>query len=250
VLDGGLVGVEALVRWEHPERGLLSPDKFLPLAEETGLIVPLGRWVLQEACTQAVAWCESQGDGPPPRVSVNVSVHQLVEGDAVDLVSDLLSETGLNPSRLALEITETVLMSETDGPVDVLRELQALGVRILLDDFGTGYSSLGYLRRLPLDGVKLDRSFISDLAESPADRQIVAAVAQMARALEMTVIAEGVETEGQLTCLRELGCHFAQGFFFARPMPADQMTLKVQGHHAGNGRQPAEDVRDQLLPSK
>ena len=224
VADGGLVGVEALVRWEHPLRGLLSPAEFLPLAERTGLIVPLGQWVFEEALTQAAAWNALPGGGLPLRISVNVSGHQLARPELVDEIKELLEETGVEPSRLAVEVTETALMAELKTPVDQLRRLQELGVRIMLDDFGTGFSSLTYLRQLPLDAIKLDRSFVSQLDHSAADRQIVGAVIQLSKAMGMSAIAEGVETEAQLICLRELGCHLAQGYYFARPMAAEQMT--------------------------
>ena len=223
VADGGLVGVEALVRWQHPDRGLLAPAEFLPLAEQSGLIVPLGRWVFEEAFTQAVAWYEQGGTDLPLRISVNVSGHQLARPEIADEIVQLLEKCGMEPTRLALEITESVLMADLETPVDTLRRLHKIGVRILLDDFGTGYSSLTYLRRLPLDAVKLDRSFVSQLDKTTPDRQIVAAVIQLARALEMTAIAEGVETEEQLAGLRDLGCHFAQGYHFARPMPAGDL---------------------------
>ena len=232
VSDGRLVGAEALVRWEHPERGLLAPAQFLPLAEETGMIVPLGRWVLQEACAQATRW---QENSRLLRIAVNVSAHQLANNELGPLVIEVLARTGLDPSRLGLEITESVLLEESRISVDLLGELRALGVQVSLDDFGTGYSSLSYLRRLPLDTVKLDRAFISGLAETGVDRRIVAAVVQMARALSMTVIAEGVETAAQWACLRELGCHLAQGYYFARPMPAGQMTSLVAEASARGG---------------
>ncbi len=235
VSDGSLVGAEALVRWEHPERGLLAPAQFLSLAEETGLIVPLGRWVLQEACAQATGWQANRRGGLFPRIAVNVSAHQLANHELGPLVAEVLARTGLDPSRLALEITESVLLEESRISVDLLGGLRDLGVRVSLDDFGTGYSSLSYLRRLPLDAVKLDRAFISGLEETGVDRQIVAAIVQMARALSMTVIAEGVETATQWTCLRELGCHLAQGYYFARPMPAGQMTSLVQDASARGG---------------
>jgi diguanylate cyclase (GGDEF)-like protein/PAS domain S-box-containing protein len=219
-----LVAAEALVRWQHPERGLLAPAEFLPLAEETGLIIPLGRWVLETACAQIKSWQAGAHGGPAVRVSVNVSAHQLLHGQAVTLVSDLLAQTGLDPACLAVEITETVLMQEGQAPVDILRDLQALGVQIFLDDFGTGYSSLSYLHTLPLDAIKLDRSFLTGITESPARQEIVASVLQMARALELHVVAEGIETASHLMCLQDLGCLLAQGYYFARPMPAEQLT--------------------------
>ena len=222
--DDQWIGAEALVRWNHPERGLLPPADFLPLAEETGLIVPLGRWVLEQACTQAAAWQSDVCRRRPYRVSVNVSGLQLLQDDAPAMVAGALAASGLDPTRLAVEITETVLLGETGAAVKALTELNALGVRVFLDDFGTGYSSLSYLKRLPFDAVKLDRAFVHGLDESSVDQQIIGAVVQMARALGMTVVAEGVETEGQRRRLRELGCHVLQGYYFARPMPAEEMT--------------------------
>jgi diguanylate cyclase (GGDEF)-like protein/PAS domain S-box-containing protein len=226
--DGGMVGVEALVRWQHPRRGLLGPAEFLPLAEQTGLIVPLGRWVLEEAFRQFAAWDPLAGAGPLLRISVNVSGHQLARPETFDEIAELLERTGMPPCRLALEITETVLLDQLETPVETLRKLHGLGIRILLDDFGTGFSSLTYLRRLPLDAIKLDRSFVSQIDRTAADRQIVAATVQLAMALEMGAIAEGVETEEQATCLRELGCHFAQGYHFARPMPPEDLTALIE----------------------
>jgi diguanylate cyclase (GGDEF)-like protein/PAS domain S-box-containing protein len=232
--DEQWIGAEALVRWKDPERGLLLPADFLPLAEETGLIIPLGRWVLEQACAQAAAWQSDVCRGRPYRVSVNVCGHQLLGDDVPAIAAETLAASGLDPARLALEITETVLLGETSAAVQALDQLTALGVRIFLDDFGTGYSSLSYLKRLPLDAVKLDRAFIGGLDESSVDQQIVGAVVQMARALGMTVVAEGVETAGQRDRLRALGCHVLQGYYFARPMPADDMTARLAAQSSGN----------------
>jgi diguanylate cyclase (GGDEF)-like protein/PAS domain S-box-containing protein len=240
--DGLWIGAEALIRWNDPQRGLLLPADFLPLAEETGLIVPLGRWVLEQACTQAAAWQSDACRRRPYRVSVNVSGHQLLADDAPAMVAAALASSGLDPARLAVEITESVLLGETSAAVKVLTELNALGVRIFLDDFGTGYSSLSYLKRLPFDAVKLDRAFVRGLDESSVDQQIIGAVVQMVRALGMTVIAEGVETEAQRTRLRELGCHVLQGYYFARPMPAAEMTAMLGAQRNGEELPNPEDL--------
>ncbi len=241
--DDQWIGAEALIRWNDPERGLLLPADFLPLAEQTGLIIPLGRWVMEQACAHAAAWQSGVCRRRPYRVSVNVSGHQLLSDDAPAMVAEALASSGLDPARLAVEVTETVLLGETSAAVTALTQLNALGVRIFLDDFGTGYSSLSYLKRLPFDAVKLDRAFVHGLDESSVDQQIVGAVVQMVRALGMTVVAEGVETESQRDRLRELGCHVLQGYYFARPMPAEEMTAMLSAQ--GNG----EEVPDLEEPA-
>jgi diguanylate cyclase (GGDEF)-like protein len=221
-VDGRMVAAEALVRWAHPERGLLSPAEFIPVAEQTGLIVPIGRWVLAEACHEAARWCTSARD-PDPWVSVNLSARQLRQADLVEVVAEVLRETGLAPSRLGLEITESSLMEDVDSALQKLLALKQLGVILLLDDFGTGYSSLSYLRQFPFDIVKIDRSFVATLGETEDSGAILAAVVQMAGALGMTVVGEGVETEDQLGCLTALGYDLLQGFYFDRPMPASDI---------------------------
>ncbi len=228
VLDGGVVGVEALLRWEHPERGLVPPLEFIPLAEESGLIVPFGRWVLEHALEQLAVWQTSLGVVSPLRVAVNVSARQVIDDDLPKLIGALMERYAVKASQLVLEFTESVLLDETEACAEVLHDLRKLGVRLALDDFGTGYSSLAYLRRLPFDALKLDRSFISGLADTVTDAQITAAIVEMARALEMTVVAEGVEGEEQLECLRRLGCHYAQGFYFSPALPADELSVLLR----------------------
>lgn len=228
VLDGGVVGAEALLRWQHPERGLVAPQDFIPLAEDGGMIVPFGRWVLEHAVSQLAAWQASLGVRSPLRISVNVSARQIIDDDLSAFITELLQRHKVKPPQLVLEFTESILLEDTAACTRVLRDLRRLGVRLALDDFGTGYSSLAYLRRLPFDALKLDRSFISGLVQRTTDLQITAAVIEMARALEMTVIAEGVEDPEQLESLRRLGCHFAQGFHFAAPMPPEEMTLLLR----------------------
>jgi diguanylate cyclase (GGDEF)-like protein/PAS domain S-box-containing protein len=221
--DGSIVGAEALVRWEHPERGLVAPGDFIPVAEDCGLIEPIGRWVLGEACRQTAIWHASNPDSAPITMSVNLSARQVAQQDLTVAVSRVLRTTAIDPSCLCLEITETVLLEESEMLGDTLRALRAMGVRLVLDDFGTGYSSLGYLNRLPLDALKVDRSFVDGLGVEPRDGAIVKAVVGMAQALSLTVIAEGVESQVQLAELRALDCDLAQGYLFARPMPAGEL---------------------------
>jgi diguanylate cyclase (GGDEF)-like protein/PAS domain S-box-containing protein len=215
-------GVEALVRWQHPTLGLLPPSEFIDVAEETGLVVPLGDWVLREACRE-LAERDPRDHPGGLRLSVNLSARQLGVPELIDTVRDVLDETGLDPSRLCLEITESVLMDDVQSSIDALLDLKALGVRLAIDDFGTGYSSLSYLRRFPVDVVKLDRSFVAGLGVDSAATAIVAAVVNLAHALGIVVVAEGVETEAQLVALRALRCDRAQGYYWNRPLPADEL---------------------------
>jgi diguanylate cyclase (GGDEF)-like protein/PAS domain S-box-containing protein len=218
--DGRVSGVEALLRWRHPERGLIPPDQFIPFAEETGLIVPIGRWVLREGCRQAKAIQDTLPADPPLSMSVNLSVKQLQHSDIVADVRDALADSGLDAGSLTLEITETVMMADADLAVQRLEELKRLGVRLAMDDFGTGYSSLSYLSRFPVDILKMDRSFLGAGA-SPTASDLATAVVALGETLELEVVAEGIEYAEQWATLRELGCELGQGFLFARPMDAD-----------------------------
>jgi diguanylate cyclase (GGDEF)-like protein len=213
-----LTGFEALLRWRHPERGLVPPDRFIPQAEEMGLIVPLGEWVLRDACRTAASWAG------PWKVAVNLSPVQFASSRLVGAVAAALAGSGLNPTRLELEITETVMLQNTEATLATLHQLKALGVSIALDDFGTGYSSLSYLQRFPFDTVKIDGSFIRNLEASKVSLAIVRAVTDLCSALGMATIAEGVETEAQWQALRRLGCTDAQGYLFSRPCPAAELT--------------------------
>jgi EAL domain-containing protein (putative c-di-GMP-specific phosphodiesterase class I) len=217
---GAVAGFEALVRWQHPERGLLPPSEFIASAEESGLIVPLGRHVLGEACLQAATWKDTHASGERLRVSVNVSAKQLSQPGWADEVAQVLAESGLAPRQLVLEITESVLMDDADTTAVRLEELRRLGVRIAIDDFGTGYSSLGYLRRLPVDILKIDKSFIDGVAEGPHESALARAVVKLASTLRLEAVAEGISTRKQLLQLRRLRCPYGQGFFFSRPQPA------------------------------
>jgi diguanylate cyclase (GGDEF)-like protein/PAS domain S-box-containing protein len=215
--DTTIRGVEALVRWRHPERGLLAPNEFIPFAEATGLIVPIGRWVLREGCRQAVVIQRQVPSDPPLTMSINISVNQLHHSDIVADVRDALAESGLDPASLTLEITETVMMSNADLAEQRLRELKELGVHIALDDFGTGYSSLGYLARFPVDIIKMDRSFLVE-GSLPVSSGLASAVIGLGKTFELDVVAEGIEFPEQWSTLRDLGCELGQGFYFAKPM--------------------------------
>jgi diguanylate cyclase (GGDEF)-like protein len=234
-----ILGFEALVRWQHPVRGLVPPLAFIPMAEETGLIVPLGRWVLETACQQAARWQRSavRGGFTPPFVSVNLSARQFMQADLVEQIGGALATTGIEPDMLELEITESVVMDRSEAGIRTLRQLRALGVRLVLDDFGTGYSSLAYLKHLPLDTIKVDRTFVAGI-EEPADRSIVDAVIAMAHGLGIDVVAEGIETERQAERLRELGCDRGQGFLFARPMPVERVTALLRRPGLGGAGAP------------
>jgi diguanylate cyclase (GGDEF)-like protein/PAS domain S-box-containing protein len=215
---GAIVGFEALVRWHHPTRGMVSPLDFIGIAESTGLIVPLGRWVLTEACHQAVAW--GAGTTRRLKMAVNVSVRQFENGDLSAMVAEVLAETGMPVDQLCLEMTESVLLTDTDENLTQLQRLKALGVTLAMDDFGTGYSSLAYLRRYPMDILKIDRSFVDRLGGDREDEALVRTIVRLGRSLGMTTVAEGIEEVGQLETLRALGCDLAQGFFLSRPLPA------------------------------
>jgi diguanylate cyclase (GGDEF)-like protein/PAS domain S-box-containing protein len=215
--SGRVVGAEALVRWDDPLRGLIPPGQFIPVAESSGFIVPLGQWVLREACRQAVAWAESQGQ--PLGVAVNISAIQFKRGDLVRTVTEALESSGLPPHRLELELTETTLLNQTENVLKTLQHLRELGVRLSIDDFGTGYSSLAYLKRLAVNKLKIDQSFVRNLADDAEDAAIVRAIIEMAHSLNLLTVAEGVENEAALASLRQFHCDEAQGYFFARPLP-------------------------------
>jgi diguanylate cyclase (GGDEF)-like protein/PAS domain S-box-containing protein len=218
--DGSISGVEALLRWRHPARGLVGPAEFIPVAEESGQICQIGAWVLGEACRQAGEWHAAHPDDPPLRVAVNLSGRQLAQRDLPGMVARTLRDTGIAPRCLRLEITESVILDESEATSRTLHALLSLGVSLVLDDFGTGYSSLGYLTRLPIDGLKIDRSFIQGLGCDERSTAVVTAIIRMAQALSLEVTGEGVESVLQVEELRRLGCECAQGFYFARPLPA------------------------------
>ena len=219
---GEITGVEALLRWHHPDRGLIPPSQFIPIAEESGLIVPIGQWVLLEACRQARAWLDA--GLPPVRVAVNVSALQFMAKDFLLCVRAVLISTGVDPHNLELELTETVLMQDAEAAVDKLHALKAIGVQLAVDDFGIGYSSFSYLRRFPLDALKVDRTFIKDISADAGAATIVTAMINIGTSLNHRVIAEGVETREQLHFLQKQGCTEGQGYFFCHPVIAEKFT--------------------------
>ena len=223
-----VVGMEALLRWQHPERGLVPADEFIPLAEETGLIVEIGRWVLRQACCDATTWPKGV------RLAVNVSSVQFKRPGLIAAVSEALSEAGLAPGRLELEITETVLLHDTQATLATLSAVRELGVRIAMDDFGTGYSSLSYLRQFPFDKIKIDRSFVREVANQAEASAIVRAVAALGSSLGISTTAEGVETLDQLGRIQSDGCTEAQGYLFSRPRPASEILALIERLNAGS----------------
>jgi diguanylate cyclase (GGDEF)-like protein/PAS domain S-box-containing protein len=225
--DYSIVGVEALIRWEHPERGRVAPGDFIPIAEENGLIEPIGRWVLERACRQAAVWHHERPDAAPISISVNLSAVQVCGRGLTDTVAGALRASGLDPGCLSLEITESVMLADADGLRDVLAGLKALGVQLVLDDFGTGYSSLSYLTRLPIDVLKVDHSFIDGLGTEPRDTAITEAIVAMSHALSLRVVGEGAETGLQVAELSRLGCDYVQGFHFSRPVSAPAITAML-----------------------
>jgi EAL domain-containing protein (putative c-di-GMP-specific phosphodiesterase class I) len=227
--SGAIVGAEALLRWQHPERGLVSPGAFIALAEETGLILPLGEWVLRRACLQLREW--QHAGLPLVPISVNLSAHQFSQ-QIVGALRRILDECGIDPALIELELTETASMADAGRSCELLVQLKAMGVALAIDDFGTGYSNLNYLKRFPVDKLKLDQSFVRDILSDGDDLAISRAVVAMAHGLRLTVVAEGVECVGQLALLAELGCDLVQGFLFSPPVPAESFVrLLIEGVH-------------------
>jgi EAL domain-containing protein (putative c-di-GMP-specific phosphodiesterase class I) len=223
-------GFEALIRWHHPERGMIAPGAFIPLAEETGLIVPIGEWAIRQACATAGRW---PGDF---KLAINLSPVQFRNPGLLNTIVSALAISGLAPERLELEITETILLQDGETTLATLYRLRELGVRIVMDDFGTGYSSLSYLQSFPFDKIKIDRSFVKDIAENQGSLNIVRAVAALAKGLGMAATAEGVETLEQLNSIRAEGCSEMQGFLFSRPLPAHEIEQLILRRHGSEGR--------------
>jgi diguanylate cyclase (GGDEF)-like protein len=238
---GQMTGMEALVRWAHPDLGMVSPAQFIPLAEETGLIVPIGKWVLRTACLQNKAW---QDEGLPPlSVAVNLSARQFTDENLLPDIAAILNESGMDPGFLELEITESMVMHRVDKAVQILTELKKIGIRLAIDDFGTGYSSLSNLKRFPIDTIKVDRSFIRDIPGDAEDKALTKAIIAMGQTLSLTVTAEGVETQEQVDFLRQHSCNEFQGYYFNKPVPAEHFAqlMRTQMPHNLPRR---EDVSD------
>ena len=222
-----LLGVEALLRWNHPIRHLLTPKDFIQVAEESGHVIELGRWVLQRACAEWQRWCRETGAGPGMRVAVNVSARHLQQGDLVRDVDDALRASGLDPGCLVLELTESTIMHNTTANLERLHELKRLGVRLAIDDFGIGYSSLAYLHRFPIDILKIDRSFVSRLVTEGEGPELARAVVMLGQTLGLDTVAEGIESDSQAAALLALGCRVGQGFLYARPAPLADLSPRA-----------------------
>jgi EAL domain-containing protein (putative c-di-GMP-specific phosphodiesterase class I) len=240
--SGQIVGMEALIRWKHPELGMVPPSRFVGVAEETGLIVPIGAWVMRTACARNKAW---QDAGLPRlRVAVNLSARQFGAPGLVESIEQVLADTALAPDCLEIELTESLFMSDVTPAVDLLHRMKALGVNLSIDDFGTGYSSLSYLSRFPIDVLKIDRSFVADITDDANDAAIVTSIIALAHNLKLSVIAEGVETAAQLDYLRTHGCDEMQGYYFSKPLPADEFEqlLRQRRELPGPSQNAAERV--------
>jgi diguanylate cyclase len=224
IASGAIVAVEALVRWQHPERGLLPPAEFIQVAEDTALIVPLGEWVMREACRQRKEWREAHLNGSTPRLFLNMSARQLARPDLISTISQVVGESGVSGEDLGVEIAESVLMEDIESTLLTLKQMKELGLSLSIDDFGTGFSSLSHLKHLPVDTLKVDKSFVDGLGRDPDDSAIVSAAVSLAHALRLTAVAEGVERDRQLSELKQLGCDRFQGYFFAKPMPGESLS--------------------------
>ena len=228
-----IAGLEALVRWQHPTRGLVLPNDFIPIAEESGLILSIGRWVLRQACMQTREWQLAYPTDPPLSVAVNVSARQIHQPGLVQVVIDALSESGLPPESLVLEITETLVMQDAELAITRLNELKALGIRLAIDDFGTGYSSLSYLRRFPVDILKIDKSFVDGVGQLGKERELAQSIIELGQTLNLEIVAEGVERSDQLGWLKSRNCDLAQGFLFAKALDAETISALLSDTDGG-----------------
>jgi len=248
--DSRIIGCEGLVRWQRPDYGLVMPDGFISVAEDTGLILRIGSWVLQEACRQMCVWNQQFPGTPAFSVAVNISAKQFAQPDLVSQVRQVLSDTGMAPHDLKLELTESVTMRDEKHTTRTLSELKSLGVRLCIDDFGTGYSSLSYLRRFALNILKIDRSFVSEMLSNAESREIVKTILSLASNLGMEVVAEGVETAEQVSLLRSLGCGYAQGYFFSRPLDAAGIARTLVSSEANQYKLPQESPEQLVAPMR
>lgn len=230
LIERKLVGMEALIRWQHPTQGMIGPSQFIPLAEETGLILPMGGWVLHEACRQFVNWLHD--DNREIKLAVNLSARQFLHPGLVKQIESVLKDTAIPARNLELEITESMVMANIEKAITTMEELRGLGISLAIDDFGTGYSSLSYLKRFPIDTLKIDRSFVRDITKNPQDDAIVSVIISLARSLKLNVIAEGIETEEQLQFLTQSHCTQGQGYLLGRPMPADEFAKLFDHSHS------------------
>jgi EAL domain-containing protein (putative c-di-GMP-specific phosphodiesterase class I) len=240
-MNGNVSGAEALLRWQHRDLGTLPPARFIPIAEETGLIVPIGKWVLETACSQNMAW-QKQGL-PPLRIAVNLSPRQFNNDDLLEHIWEALGNSGMPPNLLELEITESMVMQNVDRALRLLREIRKMGIHLAIDDFGTGYSSMSLLKLFPIDTIKIDQSFVRDLLTDADDRAITEAIIALAKALQLKIIAEGVETKEQEAFLREHACDEIQGYLFSEPIPADAFQVFVAQHHVSELKRRAAEGR-------
>jgi diguanylate cyclase (GGDEF)-like protein len=238
---GAISGFEALIRWQHPERGFVSPEEFIPIAEETGLIIPVGQWVLRQACRQIHEWQVQFPQYPPLQVSVNLSSKQFITSNLSEQVRQILKETGVEPHSLKLEITESMVMENFETAIEMLNQLRTLGIELSIDDFGTGYSSLSYLHRFPISTLKIDRSFVSRMSDNNENAEIVRTIVMLARSLKMDVVAEGVETQDQLAQLAMLECEYGQGYYFAKPLDGEGAGKLLADRHTYQIPLPALD---------
>jgi EAL domain-containing protein (putative c-di-GMP-specific phosphodiesterase class I) len=223
-----LIGFEALIRWNHPRHGLIYPMEFIPLAEETGLIAPLGEWVLVEACRRLKLWQQRYPQDPPLTMSMNISGKQFSRSDLAEVITRILQETGLPPESLALEITESMIMADIDSAIGTMDRLRAMGIHLHIDDFGTGYSSLSHLHRFPITALKIDRAFVGKLLENGENDAIITSIVTLAKSLNLQVIAEGIELDHQLSSIKDLRCHYGQGFLISRAMDPAAVDIWIE----------------------
>ena len=256
IQDGSLWGFEALLRWHHSELGQIPPNKFIPIAEESGLIIPMTKWILEETCKQLARWQRISTERASLIMSVNISGKHLGNDDLIDDVENALAVSGIHPSTLKLEITESAAMENAEHTISVLNRLKAIGVQLSIDDFGTGYSSLSYLHRLPFDTLKIDRSFVYSVGESGENSEILQTIISLAKNLKKKVIAEGIETESQLSLLQNLGCEYGQGYLLSRPQNKDAAERALYERHswlptpliAGIGETRPQEKAEESLP--